>query len=162
MNRFCRSEKNLVTSKSSKGSKAGSGRAESSTVRSDSAGSGTSTRRTSKLKTKAPSASTRRTTAVTTPATPTTPSPLTTPEPPSTPDPGSGELTWHVELTSCVYFLVSAHARSPSVTLPTDFVCKDEGFFPHPRDCKKYFWCLDSGPSNLGIVAHQFTCPSGR
>ncbi|XP_054269943.1 uncharacterized protein LOC128991185 isoform X1 [Macrosteles quadrilineatus] len=65
----------------------------------------------------------------------TTPSPpskgLTTPEPPTTPDPGS------------------------------DFVCKDEGFFPHPRDCKKYFWCLDSGPSNLGIVAHQFTCPSG-
>ncbi|XP_073972608.1 chitinase 6 isoform X2 [Rhodnius prolixus] len=56
---------------------------------------------------------------------------VTTPEPPTTPDPGS------------------------------DFVCKDEGFFPHPRDCKKYFWCLDSGPSNLGIVAHQFTCPSG-
>lgn len=42
-----------------------------------------------------------------------------------------------------------------------DFTCKDEGFFPHPRECKKYFWCLDSGPSNLGIVAHQFTCPSG-
>ncbi|XP_018916542.2 uncharacterized protein Cht6 isoform X2 [Bemisia tabaci] len=61
----------------------------------------------------------------------TTPSPQTTPEPPTTPDPGS------------------------------DFKCKDEGFFPHPRDCKKYFWCLDSGPSNLGIVAHQFTCPSG-
>ncbi|KAJ9601579.1 hypothetical protein L9F63_000322, partial [Diploptera punctata] len=56
---------------------------------------------------------------------------FTTPEPPTTPDPGS------------------------------DFMCKDEGFFPHPRDCKKYFWCLDSGPSNLGIVAHQFTCPSG-
>lgn len=42
-----------------------------------------------------------------------------------------------------------------------DFTCKDEGFFPHPRECRKYFWCLDSGPSNLGIVAHQFTCPSG-
>ncbi|XP_023290095.1 mucin-17 [Orussus abietinus] len=56
---------------------------------------------------------------------------LTTPEPPTTPDPGS------------------------------DFKCEDEGFFPHPRDCKKYFWCLDSGPSGLGIVAHQFTCPSG-
>lgn len=53
----------------------------------------------------------------------------TTPEPPTTPDPGS------------------------------DFKCEDEGFFPHPRDCKKYFWCLDS--PNLGIVAHQFTCPSG-
>ncbi|XP_030029111.1 mucin-2 isoform X2 [Manduca sexta] len=56
---------------------------------------------------------------------------IITPEPPTTPDPGS------------------------------DFKCKDEGFYPHPRDCKKYFWCLDSGPSNLGIVAHQFTCPSG-
>lgn len=43
----------------------------------------------------------------------------------------------------------------------TDFKCEEEGFFAHPRDCKKYFWCLDSGPSNLGIVAHQFTCPSG-
>ncbi|XP_028035978.1 mucin-5AC [Bombyx mandarina] len=56
---------------------------------------------------------------------------LVTPSPPTTPDPGS------------------------------DFKCVDEGFFPHPRDCKKYFWCLDSGPSDLGIVAHQFTCPSG-
>ncbi|KYM85390.1 Chitotriosidase-1 [Atta colombica] len=56
---------------------------------------------------------------------------LTTPEPPTTPDPG------------------------------TDFKCEDEGFFPHPRDCKKYFWCLDSGPGGLGVVAHQFICPSG-
>uniref|UniRef100_A0ABD2XD38 chitinase n=1 Tax=Trichogramma kaykai TaxID=54128 RepID=A0ABD2XD38_9HYME len=55
----------------------------------------------------------------------------TTPAPPTTPDPGS------------------------------DFKCEDEGFFPHPRDCKKYFWCLDSGPSGLGIVANQFNCPSG-
>ncbi|XP_033232271.1 mucin-5AC isoform X2 [Belonocnema kinseyi] len=55
----------------------------------------------------------------------------TTPQPPTTPDPGS------------------------------DFKCEDEGFFSHPRDCKKYFWCLDSGPSGLGIVGHQFTCPSG-
>ncbi|KAK5639905.1 hypothetical protein RI129_010716 [Pyrocoelia pectoralis] len=53
-----------------------------------------------------------------------------TPEPPTTPDPGS------------------------------DFKCEDEGFFPHPRDCKKYFWCLSSGPSELGIVAHQFTSDS--
>lgn len=53
----------------------------------------------------------------------------TTPPPPTTPDPGS------------------------------DFKCKDEGFYQHPRDCKKYFWCLDS--PNLGLVAHQFTCPSG-
>lgn len=56
---------------------------------------------------------------------------LTTPAPPTTPDPGS------------------------------DFKCEEEGFFQHPRDCKKYYWCLDSGPSGLGIVAHQFTCPSG-
>lgn len=42
-----------------------------------------------------------------------------------------------------------------------DFKCEDEGFFPNPRDCKKYFWCLDSGPSNLGVVAHPFSCPSG-
>ncbi|XP_046403175.1 flocculation protein FLO11 isoform X2 [Ischnura elegans] len=77
----------------------------------------------------------RPSTTSTTTSTTTTTTPsygsLTTPEPPTTPDPGS------------------------------DFVCKDEGFFPHPRDCKKYFWCLDSGPSSLGIVAHQFTCPSG-
>lgn len=43
----------------------------------------------------------------------------------------------------------------------TGFKCEDEGFFPHPTDCKKYYWCLDSGPSELGIVAHQFTCPGG-
>ncbi|XP_062141510.1 mucin-2 isoform X4 [Drosophila sulfurigaster albostrigata] len=55
----------------------------------------------------------------------------TTPAPPTTPDPGS------------------------------DFKCEEEGFFQHPRDCKKYYWCLDSGPSGLGIVGHQFTCPSG-
>uniref|UniRef100_A0A1B0D0G0 chitinase n=1 Tax=Phlebotomus papatasi TaxID=29031 RepID=A0A1B0D0G0_PHLPP len=80
----------------------------------------------------------RTSTTTTTTTTTTTPEPeyvslrtSTTPAPPTTPDPGS------------------------------DFKCEDEGFFPHPRDCKKYFWCLDSGPSNLGIVAHQFTCPSG-
>ncbi|XP_067635554.1 uncharacterized protein Cht6 [Eurosta solidaginis] len=55
----------------------------------------------------------------------------TTPPPPTTPDPGA------------------------------DFKCEEEGFFQHPRDCKKYYWCLDSGPSGLGIVGHQFTCPSG-
>ncbi|XP_045465112.1 mucin-5AC isoform X2 [Harmonia axyridis] len=54
----------------------------------------------------------------------------TTPEPPSTPDQGGA------------------------------FKCEDEGFYPHPKDCKKYFWCL-SGPGESGIVAHQFTCPAG-
>uniref|UniRef100_T1JDU4 chitinase n=1 Tax=Strigamia maritima TaxID=126957 RepID=T1JDU4_STRMM len=41
------------------------------------------------------------------------------------------------------------------------FECKDSGFYQNPIDCKKYFWCLDSGPANLGLVAHAFTCPSG-
>ena len=44
---------------------------------------------------------------------------------------------------------------------PFFYDCEDEGFFPHPKDCRKYFWCLDSGPANLGIVPHAFTCPSG-
>ena len=44
---------------------------------------------------------------------------------------------------------------------PVFYDCEDEGFFPHPKDCRKYFWCLDSGPANLGIVPHAFTCPSG-
>uniref|UniRef100_A0A1S4KVH5 chitinase n=2 Tax=Ixodes scapularis TaxID=6945 RepID=A0A1S4KVH5_IXOSC len=56
---------------------------------------------------------------------------VTTPPPPPTPDPGPA------------------------------FECEDEGFFNNPKDCRKYFWCLDSGPANLGIVAHAFTCPSG-
>ncbi|XP_034489275.1 serine-rich adhesin for platelets [Drosophila innubila] len=92
------------------------------------------------------SATTRRPASTTTIATPSTTIRLTeakgsslyiggyvstTPAPPTTPDPGS------------------------------DFKCEEEGFFQHPRDCKKYYWCLDSGPSGLGIVAHQFTCPSG-
>lgn len=52
---------------------------------------------------------------------------------------------------------------APPTTPSTDgdFKCEEEGFYPNPNDCKKYFWCLDSGPSNLGVVAHQFTCPSG-
>lgn len=61
---------------------------------------------------------------------------------------------WHMECKSYIY---NIHC----IFFVLDFTCKDEGFFPHPRECKKYFWCLDSGPSNLGIVAHQFTCPSG-
>ncbi|CAH1179462.1 unnamed protein product [Phaedon cochleariae] len=54
----------------------------------------------------------------------------TTPSPPSTPDMGGA------------------------------FKCEDEGFFQHPKDCKKYFWCL-SGAGDSGIVAHAFTCPAG-
>lgn len=41
-----------------------------------------------------------------------------------------------------------------------DFKCEEEGFFPHPKDCKKYFWCLN-GAGDSGIIAHQFTCPAG-
>ncbi|KAK4872495.1 hypothetical protein RN001_014524 [Aquatica leii] len=74
---------------------------------------------------------TTSTTTTTTARTTTVTPKYQTPEPPTTPDPGS------------------------------DFKCEEDGFFPHPRDCKKYFWCLSSGPSDLGIVAHQFTCPSG-
>ncbi|RZB39353.1 mucin-22, partial [Asbolus verrucosus] len=57
---------------------------------------------------------------------------------------------------------------TPSYTTPAPpstpdqggvFKCEDEGFYPHPKDCKKYFWCL-SGPGELGIIAHQFTCPA--
>jgi len=48
-----------------------------------------------------------------------------------------------------------------SSDFPIAFECDDEGFFPNPKDCRKYFWCLDSSPANLGIVAHAFTCPSG-
>lgn len=76
----------------------------------------------------------------------------TTPEPPTTPDPGAG-MNFTI-----VYSFV---APNWPIKFVIDFKCEDEGFYPHPRDCKKYFWCLDSGPSNLGIVAHQFTCPSG-
>lgn len=89
------------------------------------------TRKKSKPRTTTTTTTTERTTKTSKRTTSTTPSWNVTPEPPTTPDPGA------------------------------DFKCVDEGFYQHPRDCKKYFWCLDSGPSNLGIVAHQFTCPSG-
>lgn len=60
-----------------------------------------------------------------------------------------------------ILLMVLVFIKFITIQFLTDFKCEDEGFYPHPRDCKKYFWCLDSGPSNLGIVAHQFTCPSG-
>ncbi|XP_042877960.1 probable chitinase 10 isoform X5 [Penaeus japonicus] len=60
----------------------------------------------------------------------TTIDPLNTPAPPTTPSPSTG------------------------------FSCKREGFYPNPDNCHKYYWCLDSGASGLGIVAHTFTCPS--
>ena len=53
----------------------------------------------------------------------------------------------------------SISVTTPEV--PYHFECEDEGFFVNPKDCRKYFWCLDSKPANLGIVAHAFTCPSG-
>lgn len=98
------------------------------------------------------------TTSTTTTTTSTTSSSLlivtpsyTTPAPPPTPDPGSGKYLHKMNFYSFY----------ASICTLSDFKCEDEGFFPHPRDCKKYFWCLSSGPSELGIVAHQFTCPSG-
>ncbi|XP_050514688.1 serine-rich adhesin for platelets [Diabrotica virgifera virgifera] len=53
----------------------------------------------------------------------------TTPAPPSTPDMDGG------------------------------FKCEEDGFYPHPKDCKKYYWCLSGAGDS--IVAHQFTCPAG-
>lgn len=53
----------------------------------------------------------------------------------------------------------SSHALLTHVYMLSEFVCSDEGFFPNPNDCKKYFWCLDS-PN--GLVSHIFTCPSGN
>merc|ERR1712106_970132 len=59
-------------------------------------------------------------------------------------------------------------AASGSVTTPAPpttprsgpaFKCKNEGFFAHPMNCKKYYWCLDT-PSQ-GMVAHMFSCPQG-
>merc|ERR1712106_600054 len=59
-------------------------------------------------------------------------------------------------------------AASGSVTTPAPpttprsgpaFKCKNEGFFAHPANCKKYYWCLDT-PSQ-GMVAHTFSCPQG-
>ncbi|XP_076310082.1 uncharacterized protein LOC143225125 isoform X2 [Tachypleus tridentatus] len=50
----------------------------------------------------------------------------------------------------------------PPTTNPvTSFTCPDEGFYSNKQDCRKYFWCLDSGPAELGVVPHAFTCPSG-
>ena len=40
-----------------------------------------------------------------------------------------------------------------------EFECKSEGFFPHKKNCKKYYWCLEA--AGLGMVAHTFTCPTG-
>jgi hypothetical protein len=40
-----------------------------------------------------------------------------------------------------------------------EFRCKGEGFFAHPSNCKKYYWCLDT--PNQGMVAHTFSCPQG-
>lgn len=38
-------------------------------------------------------------------------------------------------------------------------MCRDEGFFPHTSNCKKYFWCVEV--LGTGIIAHTFTCPEG-
>jgi len=62
----------------------------------------------------------------------------------------------------------SPRSFSTSVTTPAPpttprsgpaFKCKNEGFFAHPSNCKKYYWCLDT-PSQ-GMVAHTFSCPQG-
>ncbi|CAB4054658.1 E3.2.1.14 [Lepeophtheirus salmonis] len=50
---------------------------------------------------------------------------------------------------------------SPPTTPSSEpsFVCTDEGFFPHTKSCKKYYWCLEA--AGVGMVAHTFTCPQG-
>ncbi|CAB3227295.1 unnamed protein product [Arctia plantaginis] len=98
------------------------------------------------------------TTTTTTTSTTTT----TTPRPSARPSPKPSANTYNFRVTSTTPVWTFNTPEPPTTPDPgSDFKCVDEGFFPHPRDCKKYFWCLDSGPSNLGIVAHQFTCPSG-
>ena len=70
----------------------------------------------------------------------------TTPAPPTTPRSGPGGVICSTQEIRFI-FVVSA------------FVCRAEGFFPHPSSCKKYYWCLDT-PSQ-GMVAHTFSCPQG-
>jgi len=55
----------------------------------------------------------------------------------------------------------SVTTPAPPTTPPSEvvFECRNEGFFPDPATCKKYFWCLDT-PSQ-GMVAHTFSCPQG-
>merc|ERR1719367_1122872 len=62
----------------------------------------------------------------------------------------------------------NSKGTSSSVTTPAPpttprsgpaFVCRADGFFPHPTSCKKYYWCLDT--PNQGMVAHTFSCPQG-
>ena len=64
-------------------------------------------------------------------------------------------------LIGTAVLLVRGAKPNAAAEPPVSYDCEDEGFFPHPKDCRKYFWCLDSGPANLGIVPHHFTCPSG-
>ncbi|XP_013779449.1 mucin-5AC-like [Limulus polyphemus] len=56
---------------------------------------------------------------------------------------------------------ISTPTPPPTTDPVTPFTCTDEGFYSNKQDCRKYFWCLDSGPAELGIVPHAFTCPSG-
>ncbi|XP_076325319.1 uncharacterized protein LOC143233222 isoform X2 [Tachypleus tridentatus] len=57
--------------------------------------------------------------------------------------------------------LIQTPAPPPTPDPGPAFTCPDEGFYSNTRDCRKYFWCLDSGPAELGVVPHAFTCPSG-
>ncbi|KAJ8915748.1 hypothetical protein NQ315_004560 [Exocentrus adspersus] len=88
-------------------------------------------------------------------------------------DSGSNRLKRRKEVRTTTTEAPTTHSSlkvvTPSYTTPAPpstpdsdgaFKCEDEGFFPHPKDCKKYFWCL-SGAADSGIVAHQFTCPAG-
>lgn len=73
--------------------------------------------------------------------------PFSTPEPPTTPSSAPGTYPNVPSFFSLFSLILLAYE------------CKDEGFFPHTKSCKKYFWCLDVPGS--GMVAHTFTCPQG-
>ncbi|XP_042218045.1 mucin-5AC-like isoform X2 [Homarus americanus] len=109
----------------------------------------------------------RRRPKITTPAPTTTPSPTrppTTRPPPSRRPAGvkrqpGTRRRGHRRTTTTINPLNTP----PPPTTPSpvsSFACKRVGFFPNPDNCHKYYWCLDSGASGLGTVAHAFTCPS--
>lgn len=110
-------------------------------------------------------------TTTSTTTTTTTTSTTTTPAPPTETEEDVNELATSSSAesasaseasSSLIRNLANGARQAPTTPDPgAAFSCKDEGFFPNPKDCKKYFWCLDSGPANLGVVAHAFTCPSG-
>nr|XP_045604735.1 mucin-5AC-like isoform X4 [Procambarus clarkii] len=104
------------------------------------------------------------TTTTTTPRSTTPPTTTTTQKPASRPGvkrrrPGTRQRPQQQQRTTTIDPLNTP--APPTTPRPvSSFACKREGFYQNPDNCHKYYWCLDSGPSGLGIVAHAFTCPS--